>query len=86
MSEEFRISMLLSSPEMRSDSQNNMVPIIDIIPVPGKDDYVLLVMPYLRVFDTPRFHCKAEIVEAIRQFLQVRVSSFCPGSLLITVL
>jgi hypothetical protein len=69
-SEEVRIALFLTSPEMRADPRNRTVPIIDIIPIPG-DKHVLLVMPYLRVFDTPPFHCIGEIIDAFRQFLQV---------------
>jgi hypothetical protein len=75
-SEEVRIASFLSSPKMRSDPRNHTVPVIDIIDIPH-GDRVLLVMPYLRVFDTPPFHCKGEIIDALRQFLQV-YSRFLP--------
>ena len=68
---EVRIALYLSSAEMRSDPQNRTVPILDVIALPDDKEHVLLVVPYLRVFDTPPFHCRAEVVEALRQLLQV---------------
>jgi hypothetical protein len=67
---EVEIALYLSSAEMRSNPRNRTVPILDVITLPD-DKYVLLVMPYLRIFNTPPFHCRMEFVEAIRQFLQV---------------
>jgi serine/threonine protein kinase len=58
---------------MRSDPRNRTVPLIDVIALTDGD--VLLVMPYLRVFDTPWFHCRGEAIDALRQFLQVRYPS-----------
>jgi len=55
---------------MRSDPRNRTVSIIDVVTLPDDKDHVLLVMPYLRVFDAPPFHCCSEVVEAFRQFLQ----------------
>ena len=56
---------------MRSDPRNRTVPILDVIALPDDMEHVLLVMPYLRIFYTPPFHCRAEVVEALRQLLQV---------------
>jgi len=75
-SDEFRIALYLSSSKLLSDPRNHTVPISDIISLPEDKEYVLLVMPYLRVFNKPPFHCCAEFVEAFRQFLQVFTRSF----------
>jgi hypothetical protein len=68
--DEVQIALHLSSVEMSSDPRNRTVPILDVITLPD-DKYVLLVMPYLRIFNTPPFHCRGEVVEALRQLLQV---------------
>ena len=68
---EIGIALHLSSTEMRSDPRNRTVPILDVVALPDDTGHVLLVMPYLRVFNTPPFHCRAEVVEALRQFLHV---------------
>jgi hypothetical protein len=71
MGDEFRIAMHLSSAKMRSDPRNRTVPILDVIPIHGNTEEVFLVMPYLREFHSPPFHCQAEFIESIRQLLQV---------------
>ena len=73
-SDEIRIALHLSSDRMRSDTRNHTVPILDVIHLPDDKANVLLVMPYLRTFHTPPFHCRSEVVEALRQFLQVHIS------------
>jgi len=72
-SDELSIASYLSSAKMRSDPRNHTVPIIDIVNLLDDRANVLLVMPYLRIFDTPPFHCRGEVVEALRQFLQVGI-------------
>ena len=69
-SDELEIAKYLSSAKMLSDPRNRTVPIIEVIPLPDNQK-VFLVMPYLRVFNTPPFHCRGEFVEALRQFMQV---------------
>jgi hypothetical protein len=73
--DEVQIALYLCSVEMSSDPRNRTVPILDVITLPD-DKYVLLVMPYLRIFNTPPFHCRGEVVEALRQFLQVCVLEY----------
>ena len=63
------IAEFLSSPTMCSDPRNRTVPILEVVEPPDGED-LFLVMPRLRVFDTPPFHCYSEVVEAFRQFLQ----------------
>ena len=83
-SDEFRIALYLSSSKLLSDPRNRTVPIRDVISLPDDKEFVLLVMPYLRVFHTPPFHCCAEFVEAFRQFLQVFAISFTSSTVLCT--
>ena len=71
MSSEVRIALYLSSPQMRADPRNRSVPILDIVYIPDEMDTVLIVMPYLRRFHEPPFHCRGEVIEALRQFLKV---------------
>jgi hypothetical protein len=70
--DEIGITLHLSSAHMRSDPRNCTVHILDVIPIRYNDEeHVFLVMPYLREFDSPPFHCRSEFVEALRQLLQV---------------
>lgn len=68
---ELLIHSKLSSQEMRTDPRNRTVPLISVIPLPDHE-IVLLVVPYLRIFASPPFHCRAEFVEALRQLIKVR--------------
>ena len=72
MGDEIRIALNLSSSRMRSDPRNRAVPVLDVIPIHNQTEEVLLVTPYLHRFDSPPFHCQAEFIEAVRQFLEVR--------------
>ncbi|KIJ46382.1 hypothetical protein M422DRAFT_29249 [Sphaerobolus stellatus SS14] len=64
---EISIVQYLSS---KDDPRNRAVPILDIIPLPGDDNQALLVMPFLRPFDTPAFSSALECIELIHQLLQ----------------
>lgn len=68
---EHQIALYLSTSQLRSDPRNRTVPLVEVISLPSDNDHVLLVMPYLRVFNKPRFHCRGEVIDALRQFLQV---------------
>jgi hypothetical protein len=70
-SDELHIALYLSSANMRSDPRNHTISIIDVVTLPNDKEHVLIVMPYHHIFDSPPFHCCAEVVEAFRQFLQV---------------
>jgi serine/threonine protein kinase len=69
-SSEHQIASYFSSPPMRSHPRNRTVPILEFIVLPNDMQHLLVVMPYLRCFDTPPFHCRKEVVDAFRQFLQ----------------
>ncbi|KAF8518174.1 kinase-like domain-containing protein [Gautieria morchelliformis] len=68
--QEIPIARYLSSEALLSDPRNRAVRILDVIPLPGDDEWALLVMPYLRRFDDPHFQFRAECVEFFRQSLQ----------------
>jgi len=80
--EEIPIARYLSSEALLSDPRNRSVPIIDVIPLPGDDEWALLVMPFLRVFYDPPFQLLIECIEFFRQVLQVR---WDPSGLLLEV-
>jgi hypothetical protein len=69
--QELPIALYLSSEKLLSDPRNRAVRILDVMLLPGDDEWALLVMPYLRQFDTPHFQFHAECVEFFRQSLQV---------------
>lgn len=69
--DEIPIAAFLTSNEMRSDPRNCAPPLLDIVPIPADDEHCFIVMPLLRAFDSPPFSRRIEVIEALRQFLQV---------------
>jgi serine/threonine protein kinase len=69
-----RLRKCLSSPARREDPHNYAVPILDCF---TKGEYAFLVMPLLRPFDDPPFATVAEVVDFVRQMLQVSSGFVC---------
>ena len=79
MGDKIGIALHLPSIHMRSALRNRTVHILDVVPIHNDDEHIFLVMPYLREFYSPPFHCRAEFVEALRQLLQVSKLDPHPG-------
>ena len=70
----------LSSEPLSKDPRNHCVSLLDVLHPPlkeGDNDVQILVMPYLRPFDSPIFDTFGEAIECIRQLFEVRLGSFC---------
>ena len=67
--EELHIARYLT--ELHS-SRNHSVPVFDIMADPYEPQMSLMVMPYLRPFNDPDFGTVDEVMEFIRQSLEVR--------------
>ncbi|KAK0206800.1 hypothetical protein DFS33DRAFT_620344 [Desarmillaria ectypa] len=65
--EEAKKAALLAA---KVDSCNHCIPIWDLFDFPGESDCVIIVMPLLHNMWKPAFHCRAEVFEALRQFLE----------------
>lgn len=63
---------MLSTPERLQDARNHCVPILDYIEGDEGENISFLVMPLLRKFDDPPFYFVEEIVDFVRQTLEVR--------------
>ncbi|KAF8902984.1 hypothetical protein CPB85DRAFT_1320768 [Mucidula mucida] len=48
---------------------NHTVPLLQVLPVPG-DSEAITVMPKLREFMWPYFHCRREVLECLRQIIE----------------
>ena len=69
------IARYLSSDPLSKDSRNHCVPLLDVLLPPLKDggrDLRILVMPFLRPFDSPIFDTFGEAIDCIRQLFEVR--------------
>ncbi|KAI0294525.1 kinase-like domain-containing protein, partial [Russula brevipes] len=66
---ELRITWLFSSPGVAQDPQNHCVPLLDVIEIPSTGQK-LMVMPYLRPFNNPRFQTFGEFVAFFMQICE----------------
>lgn len=53
------------------DPRNHCVQLLEVLPDPLQADSALMVMPYLRPFDDPEFGAIGEVVEFVKQILEV---------------
>jgi len=72
---EEEISKYLSSESLASDPRNRSVPILDLesLNPPDDADLVILAMPLLREFYSPRFDTLGEVIACFRQLFEVRL-------------
>jgi hypothetical protein len=73
--QELEIARRVSSPDLRRDSRNHCVPLLETLELPDTLDLKLMVMPYLRPFDKPHFRTFGEFVAFFTQICDV---SACP--------
>jgi len=68
---ELSIARYFSSPELRDDPRNHCVPLLEVIDTTDvKLDKRLMVMPFLRPFDRPRFQTFGEFVAFFTQICE----------------
>ena len=70
-SQEIEITTSLSSLPLVKDPRNHCVPVYDVLKVPDDDDLQVLVLPLLRKYDDPPFDTVGEVVDCLRQVLEV---------------
>ncbi len=71
-SQETNILQHFSSSTLRQDNRNHCVPLLDVFNDSEDEDYNYIVEPVLRGFDEPGFFTVGEVVEFVRQMLEVR--------------
>ncbi|TDL26469.1 hypothetical protein BD410DRAFT_715808 [Rickenella mellea] len=59
-----------SLPELRGDSRNHCVPILDDFALDLEPELHIIVLPHLRPFDDPRFEIVSEVLNFIEQTLE----------------
>jgi hypothetical protein len=69
---EIEIGQYLSSEELTRDDNNYCVPILEVLRPPTSPDCPILVMPLLKRNDQPRFDTVGEVVEFLRQYIEVK--------------
>ena len=73
---ELRIAQLFSSREVSRDPRNHCVPLLDVIELPNTGQK-LMVMPFLRPFNNPRFQTYGEFVAFFTQICEVSPLKCC---------
>src|SRR5712691_8043925 len=74
--QELEIARTVSSPELRRYPHNHCVPLLDTFELPDTLDEKLIVMPFLRPFDEPRFQTYGEFVAFFTQICEVGSTFF----------
>jgi len=67
---EASICDFFSSEPRKSDRDNHCVPIYDLLQVPEEEDRIVIVMPFLREYDSPNFETIGEVVDFFNQALR----------------
>lgn len=70
---ELEISQFLSSPGLMQEPHNHCVQLLEILELPDVPEQKLIVMPFLRPFDSPRFQTFGEFVSFFDQICDVRL-------------
>lgn len=70
--DEVEIGRFFATEPLASHPKNHCVPLLQVLSIPDDPDNVLLVMPFLRTFDDPPFNTVGEVVDALKQVLEVR--------------
>ncbi|KAI0245155.1 hypothetical protein BJV78DRAFT_1140876, partial [Lactifluus subvellereus] len=65
--QELKIARLVSSPGLSREPHNHCVPLLETLELPNVPDQKLMVMPYLRPFNKPRFQTFGEFVAFFTQ-------------------
>lgn len=73
---EVDIGLFLSSGPLVSNPRNHCVPSLEVLQSPEDDDLFIIVMPFLRQFDSPDFDTVGEVLEFIRQLFEVWIFPF----------
>lgn len=69
--DEGNIGRLFSGEPHASHVANHCIPVYDVLKTPEEDGEVLMVMPFLTPWDTPRFETVGEMVSFFKQILEV---------------
>jgi hypothetical protein len=68
--EELKILQYFNQEELSSDPMNHCVPLLNTLQTPG-GEFDIAVMPLLRDYDDPAFDTVGEVVDFVRQILEV---------------
>ncbi|TFK74343.1 hypothetical protein BDN72DRAFT_833699 [Pluteus cervinus] len=67
---ELEITQLWSSEALSNDPQNHCIPLLDVLYPPNHPDHLIMVLPFLRTYDTPRFDTFGEVIDCVDQLFK----------------
>ncbi len=70
-SNEAQVSRMFSSEAHTRNPLNQCIPLLQVLQVPGSDDEAVLVMKWMRPVKSPRFRTLGEVLQFLRETLQV---------------
>ena len=73
--QEVDIGRYLTSPPLSNDPRNHCCPLLDVLQDPHDSDMQLVVLPFLKRYNEPKFATIGEAVEFFRQALEVCVDA-----------
>lgn len=73
-SQELYINAMLTTPESLSDPTNHAVPVLDYFTDGSDPKITFIVQPLLREFNKPEFYAVSEMIDFMKQTLEVRTS------------
>ncbi|CAE6485225.1 unnamed protein product [Rhizoctonia solani] len=65
--DEYAALQHFSTPALRDDPSNHVVPLVDSFPIPGVPSGIFIVTPLLGAYDRPLFHNLAEVHDFLKQ-------------------
>ena len=68
---EIELTRMWSTEPLASDPRNHCAPVYDVLHSPLDEDIAFVVLPFLSLYDKPRFRTFGEAVECFRQMIEV---------------
>ncbi|TFY77018.1 hypothetical protein EWM64_g6995 [Hericium alpestre] len=72
--QEIEIAQALTTPALLDDPTNHCVHVLDVFPDTLEENGYLMVMPYLRPFNSPTFGAVGEVVDFVKQTLEACIN------------
>lgn len=71
---EREISEYFSTDVLAADPRNHCIPVYEVLEVPDDADMIILVMPFMRLWDlTPKFMTIGEVIDFLTQIFEAGV-------------
>jgi len=69
-SSEIAVATLFSNDEHQSEEQNHCIRTLEVLPVPGSDEEKILIIPWMRKVDDPKFRTIGEVLQFFKEMIE----------------